>query len=579
MQAKKTLSATLVAMSLGTLTACGGSSDDSPAPQVNAAPTNITLSQNSVTERLAGQMVGQLAAVDPDSGDSHTFTTQSTVFTIDGNMLKMADGAMLFTSEEGDDIDVLVTVADQGGLTKDVMLTVALTPKPEMYEFASHYGAHRSSVSYTGQTARHILIAELNQYVKSGLKADMDAGTVTTAAQTLAKLNQFFNPDEATQYPDLPITFLDNSKDALIADITGYKSLLQKVAGNDSGGQSKDWNTAGVFVGWTDGMTPTAVVGDLFQRLADNVEIEKTDGNTRQDPLGNDISKIYLDEDGVDLAQMIQKFLLMAVPYSQASNDYFGDDTDDKGLRTDNTGPAKEGALYTNLEHQYDEGFGYFGAARNYLDYADVEIAGKVSEGNGRADWNKKHDTDGDGKIDLRSEYNFGQAVNAAKRDLGSAANAAATDYTKQAMDAFVAGRQLINDHVGADLTPAQKTELKDFVTTALDAWERAIAATVVHYINDTRADLAPLATNGDPAQFNYADLAKHFSEMKGFALGLQFSEYAAINDADFAQLQRLMGMAPVITGDVDSYRADLLQARDLLQRVYNFNADNTANW
>ncbi|MCL1115418.1 DUF4856 domain-containing protein [Shewanella basaltis] len=584
MQLNKTVLATTIALSLGLLTACGGSdsnsSDTGTTQPTNSAPTDISLSNSSVDENMAGATVGTLSAADSDSGDSHTFTLTSDKFVIDGTTLKLMDDVTLDAdSAETTEFTLTITATDTDGATFSKDLTVTVNDIMDRYTFDSKLNDGESSVSYTGQTARHILIAELNQYISSTLEAEIDSNELTTKDEVLAKLNYFFNPDEETQYPDLPITFFDNSKDGLLSDITGYKNLTDKVAGNDTGGQHEDWNN-GAFAGWgaKGSTTPSALIDTLFNRLADNA-VAKINGEVRKDVLGNDISKVYLDEDGVDLAQLIQKFLLMSITYSQATDDYFGVDTEGKGLTTDNINPASDGAAYTNLEHQFDEGFGYFGAARNYLEYSDVEIAGNVTEDEGRADWNGSQDTDGDGKIDLHSEYNFGQSVNAAKRDLGSADNAMPTDYTMQAMEAFIAGRKIINDNVGSALTDAQMTELETHAMAGVKAWENAIVATVIHYINDVSADLEPLATGGDSADFNYDNLAKHYSEMKGFALGLQFSEYGVISDEDFETMHDLFGMAPELTGDVDGYIADLKAARDILQASYSLDADNVANW
>ena len=106
-------------------------------------------------------------------------------------------------------------------------------------------------------------------------------------------------------------------------------------------------------------------------------------------------------------------------------DDYLDDDTEGKGLLADNT-VAVEGKPYTELEHQWDEGFGYWGGAVNYLDYTDDELASE----DGRAEYvNGYNDHDGDGAIDLGSEINFGASVNAAKRDRG-AADGALTDMS-----------------------------------------------------------------------------------------------------------------------------------------------------
>ena len=580
----KTLVAlTVAALSTG-LTACGGGSSSSdpeptptPTPPANAAPTNVTLSNASVDENTNGAVVGTLSAVDADSGDTHTFTVEGDTFVINGNELSIASGVFLDVDADDapDSLTANVTATDNSGAAVTIALEVTINDVADRYAFDSKLNSGESSVSYTGQIARHILIKELNKFISSDLQTQLDDGTITTRQEVLDGLNTYFRTSEV-QYPDLPITFIDNSAHALISEISSsHKDLLGKVAGNDQGGQHKDWTVDGVFVGWgSDPITPEGLIDALFEQLADNAE-EVLSGASRTDANGNDIP-VYVNTNGVDLRQMIEKFLLMSVTYSQGTDDYFGEDTEGKGLLTSNVGPQSAGNPYTRLEHQFDEGYGYFGGAVNYLEYNDNELSGKVSsDDDGRSAWNGSYDINGDGSIDLRSEYNFGQSVNAAKRDRGTASNTAPTDLTKQAMDALIAGRTLINDNVDSELTEAQQTELSSLTATAVDAWEKAIAATVIHYINDTSADLA----NAGTADFNHLDAAKHFSEMKGFALGLQFNERKQISDADFATLHTLMGDAPVLTGDVAGYISDLEDARDILQAAYSFDAENVSNW
>jgi hypothetical protein len=107
----------------------------------------------------------------------------------------------------------------------------------------------------------------------------------------------------------------------------------------------------------------------------------------------------------------------------------------------------------------------------------------------------------------------------------------------------------------------------------ALDAWEKGVAATVVHYINDTLQDMGKM----DTADYSFGTHAKHWSEMKGFALGLQFNRFSPLSDADFGKLHEHMGNAPVLTGasDLAAYKQALLDARDLLQTSYGFDAGN----
>jgi len=574
-----------VMVATSTLSACGSSSSDSEPPVVvasNTAPTAVVLSANTVDENAMGTDVGTLSATDADTGDTFTFTTDSADFVITGDKLALAAESS-FDFEKTKNVTLNVTVTDNGSLAYTQELTIEVSDLLDYYDFASEFDADKSSVSYGGQAARHALIAELKHYIgKGGLEGDLENGTLTTKDQVIAKLNSLYDADE-NSWDALNITFT-TAKQTMFSELSSsYKSLKEKVAGQDASGQHKDWNN-GDFAGWgaKGSTTPIALIDTYFQQIAD-IAIDNL-GTKRYAPgteaiVANEIP-VYVTDNGLDLNQLIQKFLLMSVAYSQAADDYLDED---KGLATDNIGQDKGTKDYTKLEHQFDEGFGYFGATRDYLAYNDNEIAGKVSTAeDGREDWNGQHDTDGDGVIDLMSEKNFGNSVNAAKRDRGSKGNTNATDYTKQVMDAFLMGRKLINDNAGMALTDDQKTELLTYRDSALDAWERGVVATVIHYINDLDADLAEVATD----EFDYATTAKHFSELKGFALGLQFNPYSPIAGTDdtkfakFIKLHELLKDVPVLAeADVAAYRTDLAEARQLLQDAFEFDAENVAGW
>jgi hypothetical protein len=428
-----------------------------------------------------------------------------------------------------------------------------------------------SAVSYSGQVARQILISDLFKFIGAELSdaTEFDTnGAFANREAVMDSLNSYFDVadyDVASQRAILTTT--TPGAQSVLADISSSsKNLVGKIAGEDPKGQHKDWTTE--FAGWgiKGSTTPAELVRTFFGMLADNAQTQ-LDGTVRKDPFGNDITNISLTTDGLDLRQLIQKFLTMSVSFSQGVDDYLDNDTDGKGLLSDHTDTSK---AYTELEHQFDEGFGYFGAARDYLSYSDEEVAAK----GGRPEWQRYHDTNGDEAIDFNSEYNFGHSANAAKRDRGATI---ANDFSKEAMDAFLKGRKLLNETAGMALTEVQKTELYGYRDIAVLTWEKAIAATVVHYINDVTADLNSIGTE----DFSYSDTAKHWSEMKGFALGLQFSKFSPLSDADFAMVHTMFGDMPVLTGEaeVTAYLADLLTARNLMQEAYTFAPENAANW
>lgn len=577
LKTKRTLLAAAVILATSGLTACGGSSssndDKTPTPAPNAAPTDISLSATQVTENAAAAVIGTLTATDADSGETFSYSVSDDRFEVVDSELKLkADTSLDF--EAATEVTVTVTVTDSASNTFAKDFTVTVADEVDTYKFASRFIDGESSVSYGGQVARMVLINELKSFI-GGLTAAVEAGDYADKAAVVAALMDFYSYSETrwdNEIADrlLLLTTTPEAKQKSLRDVSSsYKDLYGKIAGQDVTGQHKDWNTA--LVGWNEqgSATPDGVVRALFDMIGDNAAAHMA--GTRPDSS----LPVYVTDNGLDLQQLVQKFLLGAVAFSQGTDDYLDASVEGKGLWADNTGADKGTKAYSALEHAFDEGFGYFGAARDYNDYTDTEIAGKVKtvdgELTGREDWNGYHDTDADGMIDLKAEFNFGNSVNAAKRDLGTDG---ATDFSKKAFDAFLAGRDIITQAGGA-LTEEQMTALEAQRDIAVKNWEMSIAATVVHYINDVTGDLGKVGTD----DFSLTDLAKHWSEMKGFALNFQFNPHTELTAEQFAELHTLMGMQPVFTGDVDAYKADLAKARDILQAAYEFDAEHVANW
>ena len=580
LKTKRTLLAAAVILAATGLTACGGSSsssnnDTAPTPPQNVAPTDISLSATEVTENAAAAVVGTLSATDADSGDTFSYSVSDDRFEVVNNELKLkADTKLDF--ETATEVTVTVTVTDSANNTFAKDFTVTVADEVDTYKFASRFIDGESSVSYGGQVARMVLINDLKSFI-GGLTAAVEAGDYADKAAVVAALMDYYSYDDTrweTVIADraLLMTTTPETKQKSLGEISSSKKdLFGKIAGQDATGQHKDWLEAKELVGWneTGTVTPNDVVIELFNMIGDNAAAQMA--GTRTDSS----LPVYVTDNGLDLQQLVQKFLLGAVAFSQGTDDYLDKTDEGKGLLADNTGADKGTKAYSALEHAFDEGFGYFGAARDYNEYNDNEIAGKVkTDEDGRADWNGYHDTDGDSMIDLTAEFNFGNSVNAAKRDRGTASSANPTDFSKMAFDAFLAGRDIITT-AGGTLTDEQMTALEAQRDIAVKYWEMSIAATVVHYINDSTADLDKVGTD----DFSLTDLAKHWSEMKGFALNFQFNPRTPLTAEQFAELHTLMGMQPVFTGDVDAYKADLAKARDILQAAYEFDAEHVANW
>lgn len=257
--------------------------------------------------------------------------------------------------------------------------TPALTT-PTVYEFESRFSSGVSSVSYTGQVVRQLLIND----IKTQAGTDAGSGDASVLLSMMANddtdrvILTTTNPASMqTTYREISSSHLNDRLDAVSSyTLTGYN--------HNAGDQISEWVT------------------DLVNN-----------GKT--------------NSDGLRLDQMIQKTLWGAVSYWQATSKYMSKIPDD-----DNS-MASDGSAYTAMEHHWDESFGYFGAARDFN-------TGYTDDNDRKSD--PYYDSNGDNQIDFKTEYNSGWAVTAAKRDIVDATED--YDFTKTIMDAYLEGRTLI---------------------------------------------------------------------------------------------------------------------------------------
>lgn len=413
---------------------------------------------------------------------------------------------------------------------------------PTTYNFDSRFNTGESSVGISGQITRQIQLQDLKTVIGNLGK---DGATAVTADD----LNGIYD------YADTGLNILTTVPDGLTASATTYEEVStgKKMRGRQG--------TSAVLLGSTGiiGNDSDITVDELIQSFFTTIATNAADATK----LGT--KAVYNTADGLDLSQMVNKVLMGAILFDQMSSKYLGDILD-----KDNTVARGDGKSDTDQEHRFDEAYGYFGAARDYLSYTDIELAGSLS------DFAK--DSNSDGTLDFTTEYNFGFSRNAGKRDKGGSG----VDFTKDIMSAFLAGRTAI---VNGDLT-VLATNRK----AASEGFEKVIAATVVHYINDSMDDMATL-TADEVANKNNYNLNKHWGEMKGFTFALQFGyrgtatggALAIISEADVASLHTLMGNAPLYAevGSTahDAYLVDLKAAKDILKAAYGFSDTNMAGW
>ncbi len=444
---------------------------------------------------------------------------------------------------------------------------------PEIYEFESRFSPGESSVAYNGQLFRQLLIDGYKAELGSWTGKIDNEGAIRSASEWLEELNFFFRFDSATSLGvELAVGLEEDTVQSTWRDISSGASLIEKLAGEDDVTDHKDWDgdgepagATGSLVGWSEGpaRTPLELVDYWMGLLAEQAAGRPL--SIPVDPFGNDIEEVHITSKGQDLRQISQKFLSGAVIFSQATDDYLDSGTAGKGL--DSTNLQNDDKPYSTLEHTWDEGFGYFGAARSYGVMSPDERAMSTV------------DVDGDGAIDLKTEYNTGMSKNASKRDLASHPGAE-TDFAGQVIGALIAGRHIVWTAAGSELTTSELADLDAERNIVVDQWASVFAASVIHYINAVIAEMGKI--NGTVGGYSFTEHAKLWGELKGFALAFQFNPRTKLSDVDFERLHALLGDAPVVTSveaELDDYRDNLLAARALIGDAHGFATANVEAW
>ncbi|SFI18346.1 cadherin repeat domain-containing protein [Planctomicrobium piriforme] len=159
----------------------------------NLAPTDLSLSNSSVSENQPyGTLVGNLAAIDPNSGDTFTFTlvsgtgsTDNAKFVIDnGNQLKTI---VPLDYETQTSCSIRVRVTDAGGLSYEKELTIVVIDGNE----PPVLGALNDTITYTrGQGAK---IVDTNATVTDADSADFNGGSLSVSLGITGQAGDVFS--------------------------------------------------------------------------------------------------------------------------------------------------------------------------------------------------------------------------------------------------------------------------------------------------------------------------------------------------------------------------------------------------
>jgi len=393
--------------------------------------------------------------------------------------------------------------ANAGAHSEDVYGPFPVTLK-------GYSGDCTNTVSYSGQIARHVQHDSLKDRSTKGSYAEMVA-----YYEGSDKNKQIWAPASKDGFP---------IKQTLLNEISSGKNLSGKTYG-------------GTITAWPNNMTGPEVIDFWMNKAAANPK---------------DVSV------GLNYQQLLSKFIMGAVFYNQAVDNYL-----DEKMRADtkpNDKPYKDGKCYTGKEHSWDEAFGYWGAAAHSLllsaeqNYNIAKKKDLVS-----ADYNE------DGVVDLKSEYVFAHAYYASSFDKGGK-----TSYMEDITRAFLDGRKLITSANGEKLTDAQRSELMGYVAIISENWQKVIAESVFKYAGSTYKSLVALedVSNDDLAK-EFGKYMKYWGELKGFSMALQVGKDNIGESA--TKLNRMIGFGPMLMDETQIIGIDS-KGNYIMDKIYSMN-------
>ena len=398
-----------------------------------------------------------------------------------------------------------------------LMLTISAQASEKVYgkfpvTLKGYSGSKTNSVSYTGQIARHVLHDSLKKLAAKG------NGKPNPKLKSL--MMSYYSSKDAGRAIIAPKTkgsFV--VKQTLVDQISKKKNLSGKT-----------------YKGTISGMPNNMTGPELVTFWIDKASSANKGVDSRN---------------GYNYPQLISKFIMGAVFYNQAVDNYLDEKL--SATKKPNNKPYKKGAAYTGKEHSWDEAFGYYGVPAHGLSFSGKQlnlIAKQKPEGFSIADFN------GDGKIDLYKEMMFAPAYYAASYDKSNK-----TTYGKNISNAFLDGRRLISSAQGEILSDAQRSQLRKYAAIIEKNWQKTLAESVFKYAGSVYKDLkkinASMADEKDKTKKAEKAYIKHWGELKGFSLSLQTGR-AKLGGDTAVRLNRLIGFGPVMPNssqvvDIDS--------------------------
>ncbi len=437
---------------------------------------------------------------------------------------------------------------------------------PDIYEFTSLTDPSApSSVEYLEATTQLTLINELENLIESDELSEL--GESQGEAAVIERLNRVYEQGTKSEYPtNLANTniYTDQSGATLIQGFdlpeelsplqSDYSALKSEINLKDTmPGILQELNyrnpidsEKGVFIGWNISgySNGDEVANQLIQQCFKGIAILLSDSDDTTD---------YVQMfGGTDYKAFAISFLKSTITYYQLVSVHLNLQ---KLLTANPEGTQTE--AYTELQHQWDQAFGYFGGRSNYLKHKSLS---------------PYNDDNQDGKIDLSSEYNFYLANEARHRDNTPVPE---TAFSYDIIENFLLGRTIIDTSFKENSNEWQ-AELPYYTNKILTNIEKLMIGNLIHHLNQIKYT-AKFYLLGDAFKRDYYTA---WSNSKGAALALQFNPNSTLSRDQLIEINDLIGGKPQTSSNsIANYLKDIDETITILRDTYNIGITTTNAW
>ncbi len=309
--------------------------------------------------------------------------------------------------------------------------------------------------------------------------------------------------------------------------------------------------------------TPTPVKGIVIgdgtltfatSSFAENTNIKETVSLATDEQIQDwffNIATLATDDDnttrftsnGFNYQALVIGYLSVAMPFDRASNTHLNA----TGLGANNT-RDNSNLSFTQLEHNWDLAFGYFGTSQ----LAKTQSLDSIITNNQNG-------------VSRLNNYVFDVAEATAQRDLDSTLREA--NFSQSIINDFLNGRAIISldkDHASFD---KQTSLIGNHADNILYNWEKALAATLIYHTKNTIIK-----------RYTIDEYDFHWAMMTVYAQAIAMSPNSLLASEDIAILTANK-LDASDTNKQTNYLTTLYVAEQNIKQTYGFSESDVASW